>query len=55
VAPGPRYVYEAFDDCLPRIGDQILGFKNDYESGVLNGEVWTIEGVNSVKPTGFFL
>jgi exodeoxyribonuclease-5 len=33
------------DDRYPVVGDQVLCFKNNYETGVFNGQLWTVERV----------
>jgi exodeoxyribonuclease-5 len=41
--------YAARADRLPRIGDQLLCFRNNYNSGVLNGELWVCERVRVIE------
>jgi exodeoxyribonuclease-5 len=48
-AHGVSYTTSA--DRLPRIGDQLLCFRNNYNSGVLNGELWVCESMRVIEST----
>jgi exodeoxyribonuclease-5 len=37
--------YDSFADRLPWLDERVLCFKTDYDAGVMNGEIWTVEEI----------